>query len=82
MMLVTVMSRQKREMWLPNVDDMKGMLAVHEMMASGAARSLAQRNDSPLSSMADGKNQNMATSTGIWSSMGRQPDMGLAPARE
>ena len=32
--------------------------------------------------MAEGKNENMAMSTGICSSMGRQPDMGLAPARE
>ncbi len=32
--------------------------------------------------MADGKKENMAMSTGICSSMGRQPDSGLAPARE
>ena len=65
MMLTTVISRQKRLMWLPNVLEINGMLADHEMMASGADRSLAQRNDSPLSSMAEGKNQNMATRIGI-----------------
>ena len=81
-MLVTVINKQNRLTWLPKVLEMKGMLAFQEIMASGAARSLAQRNDSPLNSMADGKNQNIATSTGICSNRGRQPDSGLAPARE
>ncbi len=68
-------------MWLPKVEDMNGMLEVQLTMASGAERSLAQRNGSPRSSMAEGKKLNIATSIGSCSSMGRHPDMGLAPAR-
>ena len=78
MTLVTVISRQNRLTWLPN----QGMVNGRVKITSGAARSLAQRNDSPRSSMADGKNQNMATRIGICSSMGRHPENGLAPARE
>lgn len=58
------------------------MLAVQLTIASGAERSLAQRNDSPRSSMAEGKKLNMAMSMGICRSIGRQPENGLAPARE
>ena len=50
------------------------------MMASGAERSCAHRNDCPRSSMHEGKNENIANRMGICSSSGRQPDMGLAPA--
>ena len=81
-MLTMVISRQKSEIWLPNVEDIKGMSALHEMIESGAERSVAHRNDLPRSSIADGKKLNMAMSIGICSSMGRQPDIGLAPARE
>lgn len=56
MMLTTVISKQNRLMWLPNVEEMKGMLVVQLTIASGADRSLAQRNGSPRSSIAEGKN--------------------------
>ena len=77
-MLVTVIRRQNRLTWLPNQGMVKGSVKI----TSGAARFLAHRNDSPLSSMHDGKNQNMAMSIGICNSMGTQPEKGLAPARE
>ena len=54
---------------------------VDAYITSGADRSLAHRKDSPRSSMAEGKNENMATSTGACRSIGRHPENGLAPAR-
>ncbi len=73
----TVISKQKRLTWLPYHGIVNGRVKI----VSGAERSLAQRNDCPRSSIALGKNANMAISTGICSSRGKHPENGDAPAR-
>ena len=81
MMLVTVINRQNRLMWLPKVLEMNGMWVDHSTILSGALKSLAHRKDWPRSSILEGKKVNIAIRMGICSSMGRQPPIGLAPAR-
>ena len=76
MMFVTVINKQNKLKWLP----IKGMSVVQEMIASGAERSVAQRNDCPRNSIHEGKNVNNAMRIGICNNIGRQPENGLAPA--
>ena len=61
MMFTPVISKQKRLRWCPKIQLMTGMFASHSRIMSGADRSEAQRNDSPRSSMHDGRNENIAT---------------------
>ena len=44
-MLVIVINRQNRLMWLPNVLEMNGMCWLHSMILSGALKSLAHKKD-------------------------------------
>ena len=79
-MLVMVINKQKRLMWLPNVLLMRGMYVSHSTIASYEERSLAQRNDSPRNSIEEGKNENIATRMGICNNIGKQPPIGFTPA--
>ena len=80
MTFVTVIKRQNKLMWLPKKLVMNGMLTSQLTIASGADKSLAHKNDYPLNSMHDGKNENIATRIGNCNNIGRQPLIGLAPA--
>ena len=71
------MSRANSEMWSP----MRGILIPKSMIESYALRSSAHRKDCWRSSIEAGKNLNIAQSIGNWSSIGRQPPIGLIPAR-
>ena len=50
------------------------------MIASGADRSCAHKNDSPRNWMQDGKNLNIANNIGIINNIGKHPLIGFAPA--
>lgn len=76
MMLVAVINKQNKLKCEP----ISGISDPQVIIASGAERSVAQRNDCPRNSMQEGKNVNNAMRIGICNNIGRQPENGLAPA--